>query len=90
MRCEGDNPGLLFSWQEGANAAGCFYAIQVWHLKVHEHNIIPGLADGFYGFYSIGCDISLMAYPLKQAQGNFLVDDIIFYQQYAQETCHGR
>ena len=72
---------FTFSFLLFSNLAGGLQTIHLWHLAIHEHQIIGCASNSLYRFLPIFDDINTIADFLKHSNSHFLVDDIIFCQK---------
>ena len=74
---------LLFLTQQH----GRFQPIHLWHLHIHQHQIVGPLLQRRQSFSSIAGDNHMVATLLKKPYGQLLVDRVVFRQQNMQARC---
>ena len=54
-----------------------------WHLHIHQDHIVRLPLESVDGFKSVAGDVRTITQPIKNPDGDFLIDDIVLSKQYA-------
>ena len=84
----GDDPDrqyAAFGWDRaGPDLPGCFEAVHLGHLDVHEDEVVRELLDGLDGLDAVRGDVGAVAHRLEDEERDLLVDRVVLGQQDAQ------
>jgi len=65
----------------GADAAGRLVAVEFGHLAIHEDKVVGADVERGEDLESVAGDIGLVTDVVEEAEGDLLVDDVIFSQE---------
>ena len=72
-----DDPRSPVSGPASGDLPRGFEPVHLWHLDVHQHEIVRLPLDGLDGFETVGRDVGAVSHLLEQAERQLLVHDIV-------------